>query len=87
LSFASLQNYLRINYSPKRRFLCWLPGVTPAGVKIKYQQIKIDSIVTKNSKPITISIPTNKIHKIKMIRSFMPNFIHSLDASIVHLLL
>jgi len=65
---------------------------TPAGLKLRYQQIKFESKVIKNkliktSKPITISIPTDKIDKIKMLRSFMPNFIHSLDASNVHLLL
>jgi DNA-directed RNA polymerase len=31
-------------------------------------------------------MPTYKIDKIKISRSFMPNFIHSLDASNVHLL-
>jgi DNA-directed RNA polymerase len=31
-------------------------------------------------------MPTYKTDKIKMLRSFMPNFIHSLDASNVHLL-
>ena len=67
---------------------------TPSGLKIKYQQIKYESKVVSNklniskrNKPITISIPTDKIDKIKMERAFMPNFIHSLDASNVHLLL
>ena len=65
---------------------------TPAGLKMRFQQIKFESKLIKNkliktSKPITISIPTDKIDKIKMLRSFMPNFIHSLDASNVHLLL
>ena len=65
---------------------------TPAGLKIKYQQIKFESKAIKNkliqtSNPITISIPTDKIDKLKMLRSFMPNFIHSLDASNVHLLI
>jgi DNA-directed RNA polymerase len=32
-------------------------------------------------------LPTDKIDKIKMSRSFRPNFIHYLDASNVHLLI
>ena len=39
-----------------------------------------------NSKPVTISIPTNKFNIPKIKRSFMPNLIHSLDASNIHLL-
>jgi DNA-directed RNA polymerase len=65
---------------------------TPAGLNINYQQIKFNSkVITNNliqeSKAITIAIPTDKIDKVKMLRSFMPNFIHSLDASNVHLLI
>lgn len=66
--------------------------VTPAGLNINYQQIKFNSKAIKNnlipgSKAITIAIPTDKIDKVKMLRSFMPNFIHSLDASNVHILI
>jgi len=66
--------------------------ITPSGLKIKYSQIKLKSIKTKtklisNSRPVTISLPTDNTNKIKMIRSFMPNFIHSLDAANVHILL
>ena len=67
---------------------------THAGLNIKYQQIKFSSkaITIKynwiqGSQAITISIPTDKIDKVKMSRYFMPNFIHSLDASNVHLLI
>jgi DNA-directed RNA polymerase len=64
---------------------------TPAGLNINYQQIKFESKTIKNkliqrNNPITISMPTDKTDKIKMSRSFMPNFIHFLDASNVHLL-
>ena len=43
---------------------------TPAGLNIKYQQIKFNSKAIKNkliqrSNPITISIPTDEIDKIK----------------------
>jgi DNA-directed RNA polymerase len=61
-------------------------------LNINYQQIKFNSKTIKNnlipgSKAITIARPTDKIDKVKMLRSFMPNFIHSLDASNVHLLI
>ena len=91
-SLKNLTNYFKEIITVLNNLNLPVTWTTPAGIKIKYQQIKFDSIITKNkiiniSKPITISIPTNKIDKIKMIRSFMPNFIHSLDASNVHLLL
>jgi len=65
---------------------------TPAGLNINYQQIKFNSKAIKNnfiqgSKGITISIPTDKIDKLKMLRSFMPNFIQFLDASNVPFLI
>jgi DNA-directed RNA polymerase len=64
-------------------------------LKIKYQQIKIESKKFKNkfiptSKYIKIAklrVPTYQTDKFKMLISFMPNFIHSLDAGNVHLLL
>ena len=65
---------------------------TPAGLKIKYTNIAFKSIKVKGkllhtSKMTTIKLPTDNIDKLTMKRSFMPNFIHSLDASNVHLLL
>jgi DNA-directed RNA polymerase len=65
---------------------------TPAGLKLSYSNIKFKSIRTKskllpNSKHVTISLPTEQFDLNKMKRSFMPNFIHSLDAANVHLLL
>ena len=91
-SLKNLTNYFKEIITVLNQLNLPVTWTTPAGLKIRYQQIKFDSIVTKNkiiniSKPITISIPTNKIDKIKMIRSFMPNFIHSLDACNVHILL
>jgi hypothetical protein len=91
-SLKNLTNYFKEIITLLNELNLPVTWTTPAGLKIKYQQIKFNSIVTKNkiintSKPITISIPTKKIDKLKMIRSFMPNFIHSLDASNVHLLL
>ena len=91
-SLKNLTNYFKEIITILNKLNLPVTWTTPAGVKIRYQQIKFDSVVTKNkiisiSKPITISIPTNKTDKSKMIRSFMPNFIHSLDASNVHILL
>ena len=67
--------------------------ITPSGgVKIKYGNMKFESIKTKATlmgsyKPVTLSIPTAKklLDKVKIRRSFSPNFIHSLYASLVHL--
>jgi len=91
-SLKNLTNYFKEIITVLNQLNIPITWTTPAGLKIRYQQIKFESFVTKNkiiniSKPITITIPTNKIDKVKMIRSFMPNFIHSLDASNVHLLL
>ena len=82
--FKSIINILNILNLP----IIW---ETPAGLNINYQQIKFESKTIKNkliqrNNPITISMPTDKTDKIIMSRSFMPNFIHSLDASNVHLL-
>ena len=65
--------------------------ITPSGLKISLSSIKYESKVTQsklipNSKPVTISLPTNELNKQKIQRSFMPNLIHSLDAANIHLL-
>ena len=61
-------------------------------MKLKYGNIKFESIRTKskllpNSKPVTISLPTDKIDIVKTKRAIMPNFIDSLDTVNVHILL
>ena len=66
--------------------------ITPAGLKIQYNNVKfnnkeVQAKVLPTSKVSTIKLPTDKIDSLKTRRSFMPNFIHSLDASNVHLLL
>ena len=66
--------------------------ITPSGLKISYTSIKFESKIIKanlmsTSKKTTIRLPTQSLDKLSMKRSFMPNFIHSLDASNVHLLL
>jgi DNA-directed RNA polymerase len=82
--FKSIINFLNTLNLP----IIW---ETPAGLNINYQQIKFESKTIKNkliqrNNPITISMHTDNTDKIKISRSFMPNFIHFLDASNVHLL-
>jgi DNA-directed RNA polymerase len=65
---------------------------TPIGLKLTYSNIKFKSVRTKakllpKTKAVTISLPTDQIDIVKTKRSFMPNFIHSLDAANIHLLL
>ena len=54
---------------------------------IKYENIRTKTKLIPNSKPVTISLPTNNLDTVKIRRSFMPNLIHSLDASNIHLLI
>jgi DNA-directed RNA polymerase len=66
--------------------------ITPAGLKIRYSNIKFESTKIKakllpTSQSTNIKLPTDMFDVFKMKRSFMPNFIHSLDAANVHLLL
>ena len=91
-SLKTLTNYFKNIINVLNTLKLPINWETPAGLNIKYQQIKFKSKAVKNnliqgSKAITISTPTNEINKVKMLRSFMPNFIHSLDASNVHLLI
>lgn len=63
--------------------------ITPSGLRISLSNVLYKSKLTKtrivpNSKPVTISLPTNKLNYQKIKRSFMPNLIHSLDASNIH---
>ena len=65
--------------------------ITPAGLKISLSNIKFKKERTTSSlipygKPVTISIPTNKLNTRKIKTSFMPNLVHSLDASNIHLM-
>jgi len=45
------------------------------------------SNLVQYSKPITIKLPLNKLDNKSIISGFMPNLIHSLDASNIHLLI
>ena len=76
----------------KNLFFFYLRQRQAAGLKLKYGNIKFESIRTKskllpNSKPVTISLPTDKIDIVKTKRAIMPNFIDSLDTVNVHILL
>jgi DNA-directed RNA polymerase len=56
-----------------------------SNIKMIRKQTK--TTVIKNSKPITILIPTDNIDHEKIKSGLMPNFIHSLDATNIHLLI
>ena len=65
--------------------------ITPSGLKISLSNLKFNKERTRSSlipfgKPVTISIPTNKLNTRKIKTSFMPNLVHSLDASNIHLM-
>jgi len=65
--------------------------ITPAGLKINYTKIKFITTKVKaqlltSSQVATIKLPTDNLNKLNMKRSFMPNFIHSLNAANVNLL-
>jgi DNA-directed RNA polymerase len=66
--------------------------VTPSGMTVsmsnrilKSKQIKTSLI--KKSKPISILIPTDQLDYKNIKTGLMPNFIHSLDASNIHILI
>lgn len=66
--------------------------MTPSGLKFKYTNIKfktkkVKASVLNTSKMATIKLTTDSLDVLSTKRSFMSNFIHSLDASNVHLLL
>nr|QWO71453.1 RNA polymerase [Calocybe gambosa] len=66
--------------------------ITPSGMSIslssmKMIQKKIKSNKLKLAKPITILIPTDTLDYTSIKTGLMPNFIHSLDASNIHMLI
>lgn len=48
---------------------------------------RVKTSILKNSKPITIRIPTDKYAYTSIKRGFIANFIHSLDAANIHYLI
>lgn len=48
----------------------------------KIQKIKIERIITEIGK-LVIKQPTEEIHQVKMVNGIAPNFIHSLDATLL----
>jgi len=64
---------------------------TPAGMSVSMSGVemiskRVKQNLMKKSKPISILIPTEQIDYKKIKLGLMPNFIHSLDASNIHLL-
>nr|YP_007475379.1 hypothetical protein H911_mgp25 [Microbotryum lychnidis-dioicae]YP_007475389.1 hypothetical protein H911_mgp15 [Microbotryum lychnidis-dioicae]AGE14593.1 hypothetical protein [Microbotryum lychnidis-dioicae]AGE14603.1 hypothetical protein [Microbotryum lychnidis-dioicae] len=80
-AYKDLINYLdSINniMNELNRPLTW---ITPKGIKIYANYRTYESLTTQakffeHSKPVTISIPTNKLNKRKNKIAFMPNLIH-----------
>ena len=54
---------------------------------LKMSTRKVKTNLLKSSKPITILIPTDTIDYSSIKTGLMPNFIHSLDASNIHMLI
>nr|QWO71450.1 RNA polymerase [Lyophyllum shimeji] len=65
---------------------------TPSGMSVSMSTVKMTSKRVKNnflkkSKPISLLIPTEQIDYRHIKTGLMPNFIHSLDASNIHILI
>lgn len=54
---------------------------------LKMNQKKVRTNMLKSSKPITILVPTDSLDYSSIKTGLMPNFIHSLDASNIHMLI
>ena len=64
----------------------------PSGLKItlsirQFKSKKTQTSLVDTSRPVTIKLPLNKLDTKKITSGFMPNLIHSLDASNIHLLI
>ncbi|RKP33911.1 hypothetical protein BJ085DRAFT_20939, partial [Dimargaris cristalligena] len=53
----------------------------------KFKTVKTNSKLYKRGKSISISLPLNEYNFNIIKRGFMPNFIHSMDAANIHLLI
>ena len=53
----------------------------------KNESKKVRTNMLKSSKPITILVPTDSLDYSSIKTGLMPNFIHSLDASNIHMLI
>ena len=66
--------------------------ITPAGMKVSLSTVKMkstrvsSSLINDGRSKITLSLPTKELNIKKIKTSFMPDLIHSLDASNIHLL-
>jgi DNA-directed RNA polymerase len=53
---------------------------------VHFKDIRTRSVLIPYGRPVTITLPTNKLNLKQIHSSLMPNLIHSLDASNIHLL-
>lgn len=90
-SLKLLNKYIDQLLSILLKLNCPIFWITPSGLKItlstiKFKEIRTSSTLIPFGKPVTISVPTNKLNIRKIKTSFMPNLVHSLDASNIHIL-
>jgi DNA-directed RNA polymerase len=91
-NLKSLNNYFKEMITVLNKIEKPVIWTTPSGMKITQKYVSVtkrkvgNEIITK-IKPITISMLTNKINTTKQKTAFMPNLVHSLDASHIILLI
>jgi hypothetical protein len=91
-SLSKLTNYLNKLLKIIMKLNMPIIWTAPSGLKISLSIRQFESKITQTnlveySKPITIKLPLNKLDNKSIISGFMPNLIHSLDASNIHLLI
>jgi DNA-directed RNA polymerase len=90
--FSKLKDYFDKIIDISSFFNVAIHWVTPSGMKVSMSNVKmsrkqIKNNILKKAKPITILIPTDTIDYSSIKTGLMPNFIHSLDASNIHILI
>jgi DNA-directed RNA polymerase len=91
-NLKSLNNYFKEMITVLNKIEKPVIWTTPSGMIItqKYVDVnktRVGNQIIKKIKPITISMLTNKINTTKQKTAFMPNLVHSLDASHIILLI
>nr|YP_009926571.1 hypothetical protein [Wolfiporia cocos]QNH92626.1 hypothetical protein [Wolfiporia cocos] len=91
-SLKTLNKYLRDLIKIITHFNLPISWITPAGMKINLSTVKLNkvrtnlSLVKSGRTKITLNLPTKTLNVKSIVTSFMPNLVHSLDASNIYLL-
>ncbi len=91
-SLKSLNKYLRELIKIVTHFNLPVSWVTPAGMKMNLSTVKLNKVRTNltlantGRTKITLNLPTKVLDTKSIETSFMPNLVHSLDASNIYLL-